>query len=107
MKKDYRKVNGGSAKMIDSNLKKHRNMIKIMAGIIIVLVLFIAFFFVVAPQVNKFAANKQIEGANYVYLDILNRIQAQGYYVIPVSENETLVLVPYMPEQQQLSDQIN
>lgn len=101
MKENYRKVSGGKMMMMDSNVKKHKNMIKIMAGIIVVLVLFIAFFFVVAPQVNKFAANKQIEGANFVYTDILNSVQAQGYYPIQLSENETLILVPYIPQEQE------
>ena len=101
MKDDFRKMNGGKRFMrVDSESKRHKNVIKIMGAIIVVLVLFIAFFFVVVPQMNKFSVKKQIEGANLAYLDILNKVQTQGYYSIPVGENQTLVLVPYVPQQQ-------
>jgi len=53
----------------------------------------------VQPQFNKYAYNKQVEGANFVYLDIINKVQSQGYYSIPVG-NQTLVLVPYVPTQE-------
>lgn len=86
--------------MIDSNAKKQKTMIRIMAATIITLILFIVVFFVAVPQVNKFGVDKQIEGANFVYMEIINAVQSQGYYSIPVSENETLVLVPYSPQQQ-------
>jgi hypothetical protein len=65
-----------------------------------VLVLVILFFFVVKPMLNKYAINNQIHGANLVYQDILSKVQQNGYYSIPVG-NQTLVLVPYTPSQQQ------
>ena len=72
---------------------------KLLVGVVIVLLLFIAYFFVVNPQINKFVYKKQIEAANSVLGDMISQIQAQGYYAIPVG-NETLVLVPYVPPQQ-------
>ena len=78
---------------------KTKTTVRILSAVVIVLVLFIAFFFVVKPQVNKYALNRQIEGANYVYSDILTNIQQNGYYAIPVG-NQTLVLVPYTPTAQ-------
>ena len=85
---------------------KSNMTIKILVAVIAVLILFIAFFFVVRPQFSKMAYNNQVEGANFVYMDILNKVQENGYYAIPVG-NETLVLVPYVPEEgttQQLSN---
>lgn len=83
--------------------KKTKLTIVILSSLVVLLLLVIAFFFVVQPQVNKFAYNKQIEGANIVYMDILQKVQANGYYSMPVG-NQTLVLVPYVPQNQQLAE---
>lgn len=74
--------------------------IKILSIVIIVLLLFIAFFFVVKPQMNKYADERRLEGIDlYIYNFILPQLQANGYVQIPIG-NETLILVPYIPEQQ-------
>lgn len=83
--------------------KKNKNMtMKILIGVIIVLVLFIAYFFVINPGVNNFVYKKQIEAANVVsnniYADMLTQLQTTGAYQLQVG-NQTLVLVPYVPPQ--------
>ena len=82
------------------NKNKQNLMIKIMAGVIILLVLFLIFLFVVQPQVAKYNDNKRLEGIEYYVLAvILPQLQENGYVQIPIG-NETLTLVPYIPEQQ-------
>ena len=78
--------------------KRYRTMVRILIWVIVVLVLIMAYFFLVRPQLNNYAVNNQIAGANIVYQDIVNNVQTNGYYAIPIG-NQTLILVPYVPEQ--------
>ncbi len=76
----------------------------ILVAVIIVLVLVLLFLFVVRPSMNNFVVNKQIEGVNMAYGDVVNQIQTNGYFALPLGNNEagepqTLVLVPYVPPQ--------
>ncbi len=78
---------------------KTKLTIKILSAAVILLLIFIAFFFVIQPQMNKYANERRLEGAElYVYQVILPQLQSNGYVQIPIG-NETLVLVPYIPEQ--------
>jgi len=81
--------------------KKNRKdlTMKILVGVVIVLVLFIAYLFIVTPQIDKFRYNNQLMGANSVWGDMISQLQGQGYYTLVVG-NETLVLVPYVPPQE-------
>ena len=73
--------------------------IRILSIVIILLVVFMAFFFVIKPQMNKYADERRLEGIEFYVLEvILPQLQANGYVQIPIG-NETLVLVPYIPEQ--------
>lgn len=85
--------------MMGEKSEKKISTMKILVGVIIVLILFIAYLFIVNPQINKFVYNKQIEGANSVWGDMIAQLQAQGYYSLVIG-NETLVLVPYIPPQE-------
>ena len=83
---------------------KQGMIIKGMFAVIIILALVLLFFFVARPGVNKFVTNKQIEGVNFAYADVVNQVQAQGYFALPLGQDEagedqTLVLVPYVPPQ--------
>ena len=82
--------------------KNKNTIVKILVGVIIVLILFIAYFFVVGPQINKVIYQKQVEAANIVtnniYADMINQLQTNGAYQVKVG-NQTLVLVPYIPSQ--------
>jgi hypothetical protein len=80
---------------------KTKLTIRILSAVVIILLLFITFFFVIQPQMNKYADERRLEGIEYyVYQIILPQLQANGYVQIPIG-NETLILVPYIPEQQQ------
>jgi peptidoglycan/LPS O-acetylase OafA/YrhL len=80
---------------------KTKLTIRILSAVIVVLLLFIAYFFVIQPQINKYTDEKRLEGIEYyVYQIILPQLQANGYVQIPVG-NQTLILVPYIPEQSQ------
>ena len=48
---------------------------------------------------NRYADERRLEGIEYYVLEvILPQLQANGYVQIPIG-NETLILVPYIPEQ--------
>jgi len=74
--------------------KKHKITVRILVAVVAVLILFIAFFFVVQPGVSTHDQKQQIEGANNVIGQILNSVKTQGYIGIPLDENNTLNLVP-------------
>ncbi|MEA3414386.1 MAG: hypothetical protein U9Q99_02580 [Nanoarchaeota archaeon] len=80
---------------------KSNRMMKILIGVIIVLVVFIAFFFLIKPGYNKFVYNQQMQGYNIgvtdIYTNMLTQIENSGAYQVPISENQTLILVPYNP----------
>lgn len=81
---------------------KKARIMAVLVGVIVILVLVLLYFFVVRPGMDNFVMNKQIEGVNMAYGDVVNQIQAQGYFALPLGQNEagepqTLVLVPYVP----------
>ena len=83
---------------------KKARVMAILVGVIVILVLVLLYFFVVRPSMDNFVLNKQIEGVNFAYADVVNQIQSQGYFALPLGQNEagedqTLVLVPYVPPQ--------
>ncbi|MDO8467851.1 MAG: hypothetical protein Q7S56_02805 [Nanoarchaeota archaeon] len=67
--------------------------------VILVLVAVVAYIFLIAPSINGYIVNKQIEAQQILVSTIIQQIQAQGYVQIPVSSNESLVLVPYQSGQ--------
>jgi len=79
-------------RMNQNRSDKSKLTVKILAGVVVVLVLFIAFFFVVQPQMNKYVAEKQIEGAQlFIYQSMVPQIQSTGFAQVPVG-NETILL---------------
>ena len=82
--------------MVKTDSKK---MVGILVAVIVSLFLVLLFFFVVRPSMNNFVMNKQIEGVNFAYADVVNQVQTQGYFALPLGENQTLILVPYVPPQ--------
>jgi len=89
-----------------------RNMAKstlIMATLILVIVILLAIiltFLVIKPMFNNYVLEKQIEAKDIVLGSMLVQIQQQGYTQISDNSGNTLVLVPYTPQnnaqQQQL-----
>lgn len=78
----------------DNPNRKQNLTVKILITVVAILILFIAFFFVVQPQMEKYNQKKQIEGYNFALGELLNVIQEQGSVAIPFSENESVNLVP-------------
>jgi hypothetical protein len=88
-------------KNINDESKKVRRTIKILVGFIIFLLIFILFSFIIKPQFDKYVYEKQMEGANFAISGIVIGVQNNGYVEIPLSSNQSLVLVPYVPSQGQ------
>lgn len=81
---------------------KKARIMAILVGVIIILALVMIYFFAVRPSMDRFVVNKQIEGVNFAYADVVNQIQTNGYFALPLGQNEagedqTLILVPYVP----------
>lgn len=78
---------------------KNKLTIRVLSIAVVALLLFMAFLFIIQPQMNKYADERRLEGIDlYIYNFILPELQANGYVQIPIG-NETLILVPYIPEQ--------
>jgi ethanolamine transporter EutH len=90
--------------MIEQDKKTGRT-IKILVSLIILLILAILVMFVGKPQAEKYILNKQIEAYNLGRIEtitaIITQIQQKGGAEIVIG-NESLILVPYTPTNQQL-----
>lgn len=78
----------------ENSNRKQRLTVKILVTIVTILVLFIAFFFVAQPQMQNYDTKRQIEGYEEAIRQVLTGVQNQGFVGIPISENETVNLVP-------------
>ncbi|MBI4116783.1 hypothetical protein HY449_03510 [Candidatus Pacearchaeota archaeon] len=83
-------------------MEKESNKILIAVLILLVVVLggMVLYSFALKPAISGYVVNAQNQGVNLAVASIVNQIQQQGYVQIPVG-NQTLVLVPYNPTQQQ------
>lgn len=77
-----------------NNEKKHKIIIWVMIMIILILLLFIIYSFIFLPAYNNLIVKKQAEAQQVLIYGMMQQIQQQGYVSIPLSQNETLVLVP-------------
>lgn len=75
-------------------------MLIILTILVVVMGAALLYFFVIAPTIQGYVVEKQTEGVQIAVNTILSQIQQYGYVQIPVGENQTLVLVPYTPQQQ-------
>mgnify|MGYP001586570685 FL=1 len=82
--------------MVNKNLK-----IAILALIIIVLAGVMVYSFVIKPKISGYNVEKQTEGVQIAINYILTQLQQNGFVQIPLG-NQTLILVPYVPPQQQI-----
>ncbi len=73
-----------------------KTIIWILSGIIVLLALFIAYFFILNPTIEKFATKNKIEGYNFAVSNILNSVNMNGFVEIPISENQSVILVQYL-----------
>ena len=82
-------------------MERESNRILIAVLIILVAVLggMVLYSFALKPAISGYVVNAQNQGVNLAVASIVSQIQQQGYVQIPVG-NQTLVLVPYNPDQQ-------
>lgn len=85
--------------MKDVGDRNPRALVFVLIAVIVVLALVLLYAFVVQPSMNGYAVKLQNEGVAYTLSLILAQVQQNGYVEIPVSENQSLVLVPYSPPQ--------
>jgi len=78
---------------------RYRTFFIITLLVALVLILVVAYILLIKPSFNGYVVKKQIEAKDITLLNILNQVQQQGYAQITYG-NQTLVLIPYNPQQQ-------
>lgn len=71
----------------------------IMLVVILVLLLFIGYVFLVKPAVTGYAVDRQNEGYQFFYGQLITQLQQTGYVQLPVG-NQTIILAPVQPQAQ-------
>ena len=79
--------------------KKQTLIIGVMGLLLIVLAGFILYAYVLNPAISGYATSNYNQGAGDVINVIIGQVQQQGFVQIPVNENQSLVLVPFNPNQ--------
>lgn len=57
--------------------------------------------FLIKPGIDGYVVNKQLDAKDIVLSAMLAQIEQQGYTQISDAEGNTIVLIPYVPEQPQ------
>ena len=71
---------------------------KILISVLAILVIALLFFFVAQPAYNSFVETKMLNGIElYIFNFMIPSLQEKGYVEIVIG-NESLILVPYVPE---------
>lgn len=79
---------------------KTGKVIGVLILIIVLLLAVVVYTLLIKPQFNAYVIEKQTETAELVLNTLLLQVQQQGYVQITDFEtNQTVVLVPYNPEQ--------
>ena len=73
--------------------------------VIVVLLGFVLFAFWVKPTFDGYVVEKQVDAQTFVYQDILNQVQQNGFFQMNVG-NQTLLLAPFNPQGQQPAQQV-
>ena len=66
--------------------------------VLLVLIVVVVYFFLAKPTINGYIVEKQIEARDITLFAILDQVQQQGYAQITFG-NQSLILVPYNPQQ--------
>ena len=82
-----------------NNNKRMIWSIWVLSVLVMVLVLVLLYVLVFVPTFNNYVIDKQFEAQNILVANMVSLIQSEGYVQIPLSENESLVLVPYVENQ--------
>ncbi|MDD5700064.1 MAG: hypothetical protein PHH00_02635 [Candidatus Nanoarchaeia archaeon] len=72
--------------------KSPKRLTMVLVGVIIALVLLVAYAFIVKPSINGFAVKLQNDAFAYTLNAIVSQVQQNGYVQIPAG-NQTLTLI--------------
>lgn len=72
---------------------KSRKIISILIIIILVLIAILIYAFIIRPGINGYVFNKQIEGYQTAYSEILQVVAQCKTFPVKVSENQTINLI--------------
>ncbi len=81
--------------MRDMNGGHPKGLIIALIAIIVVLALLVLYAFVVKPSISGYAVTAYNQGYSQGVYDIAQTVATTGYVQIPISENQSMVLVPY------------
>ncbi len=87
-------------------MRKDKRDILIIALIFVIVVLvgIVSYVFLIKPALNGLV----VSGYNQAQVDVLNaillQVQQTGYVQIPISENQSIILVPYQDSSQQVQE---
>ena len=76
----------------------YRTLFILTSLVLVVLIIIVVYAFLIKPKIQGYVVNKQIEASDFIIGTIFNQIQQQGYVQLTYS-NQTLVLIPYNPQQ--------
>ena len=88
-----------------------KNKTNLIIAILIVLVFIlgamVVYSYVAKPLISGYSVKTYgqgyNQGANDALVSFLNQVQVQGYVQIPLGNNQSVVLVPYVPSQERIS----
>ena len=76
-----------------------KKVVFVLMGIIVILVGVLSYVFLIKPAIQNYATQKQNEGILVCINDIFTQLNQKGFVQIVVSENQSLILAPYVPKQ--------
>ncbi|MBI2044357.1 hypothetical protein HYT24_03270 [Candidatus Pacearchaeota archaeon] len=85
-------------------MKNSAVVISVLAVMVVVLLGLVLYAFVFQPMITGYVTNVYNQGANDAVRLMLGQVQQQGYVQIPVNQNQSVVLVPYNPNQQPVNN---
>lgn len=77
---------------------RRNTLMLVLVLVIVVLAGILIFTLLVRPAISGYSIEKQQEGVQIAVNSILLQLQQQGFVQIPIG-NQTLILVPYQPQQ--------
>ena len=80
--------------------RNFRGLFYITLFLAVILFILLAYFFFVKPKFQGYVVDKQMEAKDLTLIAIANQINQQGYAQISYG-NQSLILVPYNPNQAQ------
>ena len=87
---------------------KQKALMWVMFVVILVLILVLAYVFLVQPAITGYAVDRQIEGYNVCFSDIIQQVEQNQFVQLPLGDGRTLILVPQQivePQQPQQPQQ--